>query len=250
MSQHAAISLRHITATYEQTPALWNVSIDIPRQALAAVIGPNGAGKTTLLKVILGLMSPVSGSVIFATQHGNRTRPHIAYVPQRRSVDWDFPVTVLDVVMMGCYHRVGWFYGPPEEEYQQAYRILKRVDLFHEMHRSIARLSGGQQQRVFLARALMQDADIYLLDEPFVGIDINSEQTVVHILQELRDAGKTLLVVHHDLHTVQSYFDWVILLNVELIASGRLETTFTQEYIAQAYGTSRDIGTIAYGDQE
>jgi len=236
-----AITLRHITAMYADVPALWNVTADIPEQVLGAIVGPNGAGKTTLLKVMLGLHTPIAGSVnISRSSHSDNTLP-IAYVPQRRSVDWDFPVTVLDVVMMGCYHRVGWFRQPPQHEYDRAYAVLKQVDVYDYADRPIGHLSGGQQQRVFLARALIQDAQLYVLDEPFVGIDKASEATIIQVLKQLRDAGKTLLVVHHDLHTVQAYFDWVMLLNVELIASGRLDHVYTQENLARTYETTYDM---------
>lgn len=247
MSQQPAIALEHITATYGNTPVLWNVTTQVPQHVLGAIVGPNGAGKTTLVKIILGLMSPVSGSVRILGRQVREALNTIAYVPQRRTVDWDFPVTVLDVVMMGCYHRVGWFRQPGSDEYARAYDIIRHVALEDYIHRPINQLSGGQRQRVFLARALLQDADIYVLDEPFVGVDKTSEATIVQTLKELRDAGKTLLVVHHDLHTVQSYFDWVMLLNVELVAAGPLDQVYTQENIATAYETSQDV-IAPYGD--
>ncbi len=243
MSQQSAISLQHVTAAYGNMPVLWNVTADIPQHILGAIVGPNGAGKTTLVKVILGLIQPISGSVTLFGKQDYHKHHVIAYVPQRRAVDWDFPVTVLDVVMMGCYHRVGWFKSPGSDEYNRARDIIHHVDLSAYMHRPINQLSGGQRQRVFLARALLQDADVYVLDEPFVGVDKKSEATIITILQELRSSGKTILVVHHDLHTVRAYFDWVMLLNIELVASGPLEQAYTKEHIAQAYETHHDILT-------
>ena len=238
-----AIALRHVTVTYGDVPALWNITADIPRHVLGGIVGPNGAGKTTLVKVILGLLSPISGGVTLFGDARGKQRHTVAYVPQRRSVDWDFPVTVFDVVIMGCYHRVGWFSWPNHDEYERAYQALDQVDMQSHAHRPISELSGGQQQRVFLARALLQDADLYVLDEPFVGVDKKSEATIIHILKQLRASGKTLLVVHHDLHTVQSYFDWLMMLNVDLVAAGPLEQVFTKENLATAYETTMDIIT-------
>lgn len=243
MSQQPAITLQHVTATYADAPALWNITADIPQHVLGAIVGPNGAGKTTLIKIMLGLMSPVSGSVRILGHDARRVRHTVAYVPQRRTVDWDFPVTVIDVVMMGCYHRVGWIRNPSQCEYDRAHNIIQHVGLEAYTHYPINRLSGGQRQRVFLARALLQDADIYMLDEPFVGVDKKSEATIIQILKELRNSGKTLLVVHHDLYTVRSYFDWVMLLNVELVAAGALDQAYTSENISRAYETAVDIIT-------
>jgi manganese/zinc/iron transport system ATP- binding protein len=202
-----------------------------------AVVGPNGAGKTTLLKAILGLVKPVAGTVSILGRPYREQRKHIGYVPQRGTVDWDFPTTVIDVVLMGTYGQVGWLRRPGSTQREAALRALDRVGMTAFQHRQISQLSGGQQQRVFLARALVQNADVYFMDEPFQGVDAVTESAIVEILRELRSSGRTVFVVHHDLTTVPEYFDWVTLLNVRKVASGPVADVFSPSNIAATYGT-------------
>lgn len=237
-SSEPAVDIHDLTVAYSERPVLWDIDVTVPRGVLAAVIGPNGAGKTTLIKAILGLVRPISGEIYV---WGKPFSPHsgsVAYVPQRSSVDWDFPTTALDVVLMGTYGRLGWFRRPGRRERQEALNALERVGMRELAHRQIGQLSGGQQQRIFLARALVQQAPLILLDEPFQGVDAVTEQTIVTLLRQLRDHGHTVLVVHHDLQTAAHYFDWVILLNVRLIASGPTASTFNLENLQRTYGTT------------
>jgi manganese/zinc/iron transport system ATP- binding protein len=206
-----------------------------------AVVGPNGAGKTTLIKSILGLVPTAAGQVLIYGRPYRTERRRVGYVPQRGSVDWDFPTSVLDVVMMGRYGALGWLRRPGRRERDEAMTALERVGMHDYAHRQISQLSGGQQQRVFLARALVQDADVYFMDEPFQGVDATTERAIVELLKGLRAAGKTVLVVHHDLQTVTEYFDWVTMLNVRLVASGPVAQVFTEENLRRTYG-----GRIAF----
>jgi manganese/zinc/iron transport system ATP- binding protein len=201
-----------------------------------AVVGPNGAGKTTLIKSVLGLVPVAAGTVLVHGRPYREQRRLVAYVPQRGSVDWDFPTNVLDVVLMGTYGRLGWVRRPGARERKDALAALQEVGITDLARRQISQLSGGQQQRVFLARALVQNADLYFMDEPFQGVDATTERAIVTLLQNLRHAGKTVVVVHHDLSTVRDYFDWVTLLNVRLIASGPVADTFTEENLRATYG--------------
>lgn len=235
-SNEKALVVSNLTVNYEKTPALWDVSLEVPHSKLVGIIGPNGAGKSTFLKAVLGLLTPLSGKVEFFGQSLNTVRQRIAYVPQRESVDWDFPITVLDLVLMGRYGHLGLFHRPRAADYAAAHHYLDMVGMASYAKRQISQLSGGQQQRVFLARALLQEADIYFMDEPFAGIDAASEAVVVHLLKELKSNGKTVFVVHHDLNTVQSYFDWAILLNMRLIACGSLPEVFSTETLQLTYG--------------
>lgn len=227
-----------LTVAYDEKPVLWDVDCKIPKGQLVAVIGPNGAGKTTLIKAMLGLIRPVSGTVRFFGEERRRGQvrdTRIGYVPQSESVDWDFPATVLDIVLMGCYGSLGWFRRPQKKDAAMAKQMLGKVGMTGFEHRQISQLSGGQQQRVFLARALMQQAEIYFMDEPFKGVDVQTEKAIVALLKELKEQGKTVVVVHHDLHTVSEYFDWVTLINCRLIASGRVEEVFTEENLQKTY---------------
>ncbi len=232
----APLSVHGLTAAYRDEPALWDVSFTVPEGRLVGVVGPNGAGKTTLLKVAMGLVRPVAGSVEIFGRPLERVRRQVGYVPQRGSVDWDFPTDARDVVEMGTYGRLGWLRRPGAAERSTAERCLERVGMLDLAARQIGELSGGQQQRVFLARALAQDARLYLADEPFVGVDYLTERVVVDLLRELRDEGRTVVVVHHDLATVADYFDTVVLLNRELVAAGPTAEVFTAENIARTYG--------------
>jgi manganese/zinc/iron transport system ATP- binding protein len=231
-----AVDVEDLTVAYREKPVLWDVDLQVPNGVLLAIIGPNGAGKTTLIKAILGLINPAAGKVLIYGKPYDQQRRLVAYVPQRGSVDWDFPTNVLDVVMMGRYGSLGWFRRPGKKEYQKAVGAIEKVGMTDFMHRQISQLSGGQQQRVFLARALVQDALIYFMDEPFQGVDATTEKAIVTLLKELREAGKTVLVVHHDLQTVTEYFDWVMLLNVRKIASGPVTQEFTEQNLRLAYG--------------
>ncbi len=231
-----AIEVTDLTVAYQEKPVLWDIDLEVPEGILMAIVGPNGAGKTTLLKSILDLVKPAAGQVLIYGQPYAHHRRMVGYVPQRGSVDWDFPTTVLDVVMMGRYGALGWIRRPGGRERQQALEALEKVDMLSFAGRQISQLSGGQQQRVFLARALVQDARLYLMDEPFQGVDAVTEWAIVTLLQELRAAGKTVVVVHHDLQTVPEYFDWVTLLNVRRIASGPVNDAFTDANLRLAYG--------------
>lgn len=231
-----AVAVRDLTVAYAEKPVLWDIDMDIPAGSLAAIIGPNGAGKSTLIKAILGLVTVAAGSVFLFGEPYARQRKRVGYVPQRGSVDWDFPTTALDVVMMGLYGKLGWIRRPGRKEREIALQCLAQVDMTDFAHRQISQLSGGQQQRVFLARALAQDADLYFMDEPFAGVDAATERAIITILQELRNRGKTVLVVHHDLQTAPEYFDYLVLLNIRIIAAGPMTTTFTPANLQRAYG--------------
>jgi manganese/zinc/iron transport system ATP- binding protein len=238
-AEHSAtspLSIHDMTVAYHRRPVIWDIDYDAPPGQLVAVIGPNGAGKSTLLTACLDLIPKVSGEVTVFGQPYPRQRGRVGYVPQRESVDWDFPVSALDVVAMGLYRRIGWF-RPVTRKYRDlSLAALDRVGMAPYAHRQIRQLSGGQQQRVFLARALVQDADLYLMDEPFAGVDAATERAIVGILRKLKEAGKTVIVVHHDLQTVEEYFDHVLLLNMRLIAAGPVADVFTPENLKKTYG--------------
>jgi manganese/zinc/iron transport system ATP- binding protein len=231
-----ALHIEDLTVAYNQAPVLWDIDLDLPPGVMAAIVGPNGAGKSTLLKAALGLVRPTAGHVRFFGQPWAEMRDAIGYVPQRSSVDWDFPTTVLDVVMMGLYGRLGWFRRPGAAERDRAMAALAEVGMQDYARRQISQLSGGQRQRVFIARALVQDARLLMLDEPMAGVDITTERTIIALLHRLRDAGRTIVVVHHDLQTVQRYFDWVVMLNVRVVAQGPLQEVYTAENLRRAYG--------------
>jgi manganese/zinc/iron transport system ATP- binding protein len=236
ITSQLAFEVEDLTVAYHSKPALWDVDLDVPQGVLMAIVGPNGAGKSTLIKAALGLIPRAAGEArFFGTTYG-KARSRVGYVPQRGSVDWDFPTTVLDVVMMGRYGEIGWFKHPTDRDRAAALQALHQVGLSEFAQRQISQLSGGQQQRTFLARALVQDADLYFMDEPFAAVDAVTERAIVELLRTLRERDKTVIVVHHDLQTVPEYFDWVALLNVEMIASGPIETTFTEDNLRAAYG--------------
>lgn len=230
-----AVHIEDLTVAYDRVPVLWDIDLDIPKGILMAIVGPNGAGKSTLIKAVLKLIKPISGHVLFYSHKYEQMQKKIAYVPQRGSVDWDFPTTVLDVVMMGMYGSLGWFKRPKKNEVDHALKALEKVGMNQYASRQISELSGGQQQRVFLARALVQDANIYFMDEPFQGVDIKTKKAIVELLKELKRKEKTVIVVHHDLETVADYFDWVTLLNLKVIAKGPVEDVFTEDNIKKTY---------------
>lgn len=229
------VQVEDLTVAYEDIPVLWDIDLNIPKGVLMAVVGPNGAGKSTLIKAMIKLVKPITGRVTYEGHSYEEKRKKISYVPQRGSADWDFPTTVLDVVMMGRYGHLGWIKRPGKNEKIKAMEALSKVGMTDFYKRQISQLSGGQQQRVFLARALVQDADLYFMDEPFQGVDATTEKAIIAILKALREAGKTVIVVHHDLQTVEDYFDEVTLLNVEVIASGPVKEVFTEDIINKAY---------------
>ena len=232
----APLSLHDVTVSYRQTPVLFDVEYTCPPGKLVAIVGPNGAGKSTMLKAALGLIPRDAGQVDFFGRPYRKVRDRVAYVPQRTSVDWDFPVSALEVVTMGLYRKIGWFRPVTRKWRDEALRSLDRVGLADLASRQISELSGGQQQRVFLARAIAQNADLYLMDEPFAGVDAATERTILELLRGLQSEGRTALVVHHDLQTVTDYFDEVLLLNRRVIASGPVGETLSEENVRTTYG--------------
>jgi len=235
------VAIHDLTVAYHRKPVLWDVDLDIPEGKLVGIVGPNGAGKSTLLKACLDLIPKTSGEVGIYGKSYRSQRHLVGYVPQRESVDWDFPVSALDVVVMGTYRRLGWFKRIGKAEKEAGMAALKKLNVGHLAHRQISQLSGGQQQRVFLARALAQDARIYFMDEPFAAVDAATEEAIVKLLQSLNAQGKTCLVVHHDLATVSRYFDWVVLLNMRVVAAGPTEEVFTGENLEKTYGGQLSI---------
>ena len=230
-----AVQVHDLTVAYHETPVLWDVDLEIRPGYATSIVGPNGAGKSTLLKAILGLVPVAAGNIrVFGTSL-DAERHRVAYIPQRGSVDWDFPTNALDVVTMGRYGRIGWFRRPGKRDREIALECLAKLGMADFASRQISQLSGGQQQRVFLARALAQEADLYLMDEPFVGVDAVTERAIVQLLHDVRDAGKTVVAVHHDLESVTDYFDDVVLLNVERIAAGPVSLVFTEENLRKTY---------------
>jgi manganese/zinc/iron transport system ATP- binding protein len=230
------LEVHDLTVAYGRQPVLWDVDFQVPEGKLIGIIGPNGAGKSTLLKAIMGLLPVAAGWVKIFGRPAAQGRHLVGYVPQRESVDWDFPTNALDVVLMGTYGRLGWFRRPGAAERELALRCLQQVGMADFATRQISQLSGGQQQRVFIARALAQQAQLYFMDEPFAGVDAATESAIVTLLRELKAQGKTVMVVHHDLETVQQYFDWVLLINMRVLGIGPVETTFTRENLQKTYG--------------
>lgn len=230
------LAVQDLTVAYHRKPVLWDVDLAMPEGNLIAVVGPNGAGKSTLIKAILGLIPRASGRVTIYGRPYDKQRRLVGYVPQRESVDWDFPVNALDVVAMGLYGRIGWFRPVGRAHRRRAMEELDKVGMTAYAQRQISQLSGGQQQRVFLARALAQDANLYFMDEPFAGVDVATERAIIALLKELKAAGKTCVVVHHDLQTVPTYFDHVVLLNMRVVEAGPVEAVFTEENLKKTYG--------------
>jgi manganese/zinc/iron transport system ATP- binding protein len=244
---HLALHIEDLTVAYDGRPVLWDVDLDVPTGVMAAIVGPNGAGKSTLLKAMLGLVKPTAGHVYVLGRPYAEQRARVAYVPQRSGIDWDFPTTVLDVVVMGRYGRLGWLRRPGKAAYDHARQALEQVGMIDFQDRPIARLSGGQQQRTFLARALAQDADVMLLDEPMAGVDATSERAILEVLKNVRSQGRTVLVVHHDLQTVRTTFDWLMLLNVRAIAQGPVDEVYNPTNLEAAYGPQVAFATATHG---
>lgn len=230
------LEIHDLTVSYHNKPVLWGIDLAVPRGQLVGIVGPNGAGKSTLIKACMGLLPVSSGWVKVFGQPLAQVPTRVGYVPQRESVDWDFPVNVMDVVLMGRYGRLGLLRRPGAADREAARACLDKVGMLPFADRQIANLSGGQQQRVFLARALAQEADLYFMDEPFAGVDAATEAAIIAVLRELRDRGRTLLVVHHDLPTARSYFDMLLLLNMNVVAFGPTQQVFTSELLQQTYG--------------
>lgn len=231
-----ALHVRDLTVAYHRKPVLWDIDLDVPPAVVAGIVGPNGAGKSTLIKAALDLVPHTSGTVEVFGKPYRRQRRLVGYVPQRESVDWDYPINALELVAMGLYRKIGWCRPVTAAYRERAMEALQEVGMADLAHRQISRLSGGQQQRIFLARALVQEADIYFMDEPFAGVDAATEQAIISILQRLREQGKTLFVVHHDLESVREYFDYLIMLNMRVVAAGPAEEVFTSENLKRTYG--------------
>jgi manganese/zinc/iron transport system ATP- binding protein len=235
-SADSPLSIHAMTVAYHRKPVLWDVDYDAPPNELIGIVGPNGAGKSTLIKACLGLVPRAAGHVEFWGEPYRKARARIGYVPQRESVDWDFPVSALDVVCMGRYRKIGWCKPVTRQHREKGLGCLERVGMRDYADRQISQLSGGQQQRVFLARALAQEADLYFMDEPFAGVDAATERAIVDVLRDLKRRGNTVVVVHHDLQTVPEYFDQVMLLNMRVVAAGPVGEVFTEENLHKTYG--------------
>jgi manganese/zinc/iron transport system ATP- binding protein len=235
------LAIHDLTVAYQRKPVIWDIELNIPEGSLVGIVGPNGAGKSTLLKACLDLIPKTSGwARVYGAPYAKQ-RHLVGYVPQRETVDWDFPVTALDVVAMGTYRQLGWFKRVGKAERARALEAMEQVGISEYADRQISQLSGGQQQRVFLARALVQDASLYFMDEPFAAVDAATEQAIVELLKQLRAKGKTCIVVHHDLATVSKYFDWLVLLNMRIVAAGPTKEVFTRENLRKTYGGKLDL---------
>lgn len=234
--ENPAIEAHNLTVSYSRKPVLWDVDFTMPEGNLIGIVGPNGSGKTTMLKAMMGLIPSESGYTHIFGRPLEKVRERVSYVPQRESVDWDFPASVMDVVLMGRYRRKNIFRRLGKEDKRIATESLKKVNMLPFADRQISQLSGGQQQRVFIARSLAQQADLYLMDEPFAGVDAATETAILDLLHTMKSEGKTVVIVHHDLQTVQDYFDWIVLLNTRLVASGPIQEVFTKELLNETYG--------------
>ncbi|AMB93766.1 metal ABC transporter ATP-binding protein [Aerococcus sanguinicola] len=243
MSQ-AIISVNHLTMAYHEKPVLWDVNLDIMENSITAIIGPNGAGKSTLIKGILDLEKTLSGQVKIMGQDFKDVHKKIAYIPQTSSVNWDFPTTVEDVVLMGRYVHLGWLKRPSQADRKKADQALAMIGLSDYKKRQISQLSGGQRQRVFIARAIAQDADIYFMDEPLAGVDKRTEKIIIDFLRDAQSQGKTSIVVHHDLNTIRDYFDHLVILNKKVIAQGPVDSSFTAENLVKADMLAREVAGV------
>jgi manganese/zinc/iron transport system ATP- binding protein len=236
-----SIETHNLTVSYDRRPVLWNIDFKLPTSSIVGIIGPNGSGKTTLLKAIMGLVKTNSGYVKIFDRELDDVRSRISYVPQRESVDWDFPASVMDVVLMGRYRKNNLMKRLSKKDKEIAAEALEKVNMLEYSNRQISQLSGGQQQRVFIARSLAQGADLYILDEPFVGVDAATEEAIMTLFKEMKAQGKTVVVVHHDLQTAKLYFDWMVLLNTRLVACGPKEEIFNEELLQKAYGGKLNV---------
>lgn len=235
MTEEYPLVTERLSAAYGKEPIIFDINLEIPKGTIAGIVGPNGAGKSTLIKAIMGLVPVCQGKVSIFGKPFKKALKHVGYMPQRENIDWDFPVTVHDVVMMGRYQKLGLFKSPTKEDHDFVNACLGKVELLPYKDRQISNLSGGQQQRVFLARALAQESDLYFMDEPFAGVDAKTEKAIMTVLQELRDKGKSLIVIHHDLATVRDHFDYLVLINHQIIAAGPTEKIFTIENLEKTY---------------
>lgn len=239
--EKVSVEVHNLSVTYSQLPVLWDIDFALPSAELIGIIGPNGSGKSTLLKAILGLVKLSSGKVYINGSEARHQTQSIAYVPQRETVDWNFPVSVREVVEMGRYRPSNLWKRLSKLDHQIVEEAMQRVGIADLANRQIGQLSGGQQQRVFIARALAQKASIYLLDEPFVGVDVATEGAILQLFQEMKFEGKTIVVVHHDLQAVSKYFDTLVLLNTRLIAMGRADEVLTKENLKATYGGQLNV---------
>lgn len=235
------LSCEELSVSYDTTPILWDVTFTIPAGKIVAIVGPNGAGKSSLLKAIVEIIKPLSGKVRCLGTSFKKARKKVAYIPQKEEIDWDFPITVVEVVLMGRYPQLGLLKWTRKADQEAAYQALKMLEIEDLAERQISELSGGQQQRVFIARALVQEADLYLLDEPFTAIDAATEAILIEVFKKLKEKGKTLVVVHHDLQTIETIFDWVILLNTRLVTYGEVSAVFNSENLCKTYGKKEEI---------
>ncbi|MCH1472889.1 MAG: metal ABC transporter ATP-binding protein [Bacteroidia bacterium] len=242
------IEAHNLTVLYGRKPAIWNVDFKLPKGQVIGIMGPNGSGKSTLLKAIMGVVNPTTGYTKVYDQELEKVRHKVSYVPQRQDIDWDFPASVWDVVSMGRFHIRGLFKRLTSEDNDIIQESLEKVNMLGFAKRQISQLSGGQQQRVFLARALAQQGELFLMDEPFAGVDIATEEMIVNLLKDMKSKGKTLVIVHHDLHTAQSYFDHLVLMNTRLVACGKTSDVFTDQILTDTYGGK--LTTISKISQE
>lgn len=230
------VEVHNLTVTYQKKPAIWNIDFSLPSASIVGIVGPNGAGKSTVTKAIMGLVSIASGYVKLWEQPLDKVRKRVSYMPQRETIDWDFPASALDIALMGRYGQMGLWKRLSKQDREIAHDALQKVGMTAFANRQISQLSGGQQQRVFLARALAQQADLYLMDEPFAGVDATTENAILQLMTDMRNEGKTIIVVHHDLQSAYQYFDWIVMLNTKLVASGPKEQVFNQELLNETYG--------------
>ena len=240
-SHDKALDICQVTFNYDKTPVLWDVSFFVPTSSVAGLVGPNGAGKSTLIKIVMNMIKPISGQIKCFGNPIKKVLSKVAYVPQKESVDWDFPITVLDLVLMGRYRHLGMLRWPRKADKVAAIKYLKFVEMDKYASRQINQLSTGQQQRVFIARALIQEADLYLMDEPFSGVDASTEKIIMDLFHQLKAQGKTIFVVHHDLNTVCKYFDWIVMLNTRTIAYGEVNKIFNKDTINRTYGKTNTL---------
>ncbi|MFT4756907.1 MAG: manganese/zinc/iron transport system ATP- binding protein [Vicingaceae bacterium] len=236
-----SIETHNLTVSYNRRPVLWNIDFELPTGKIIGIIGPNGSGKTTLLKAIMGLVPTSSGYVKIFDQDLNDVRSRVSYVPQRESVDWDFPASVMDIVLMGRYKKNNLFKRISKADRDIAAEALEKVNMLEFSKRQISQLSGGQQQRVFIARSLAQGADLYIMDEPFIGVDAATEEAILKLLSDMKKDGKTVVVVHHDLQTAKDFFDWIVLLNTRMVAAGPIEEIFNETLLQEAYGGKLNV---------